>query len=586
MTDNPSQVLTDAFAQAFLNSLDAAQTDRIARIVLHKQPVTQNDIRAMPALRALVQTDAGRADVLMPAARDVLENLLQNPADVIRKQGGFDLHPFVAITKGCAAAHKIEAGFPDLLVSDDLNFGLFKIVTALKSGDLTKADELVTVLSETFDIPPLDHCGPDVDPNLSCVLFMKAIYSDEEITDRALERLFAVLANLPGNASLLRAILYNAVLDLFLRQAKFPEAEEAAHRALFHYDAAGERGVTFYVHLYLAVIGLRRGAFETARDRLAAARCALEQYEGAMENDLLLLRSFDMILDYENGDETELLRHVMGQGNSIPFGELWPSVAGPIISYGRRALASRVTPAAALSWVRRWRVRQRRSQRFDALISTQEALALQTLGRWQEADELLGEIAQSDGADTQIARFASGLDRNAKSQELARQIVSSLDRSNLSVRQRLTLRLFATQSALARGGEREAARHLGAAIKDADPDRVPSIWAENRARVAEVMGKSDLRSELRRFPRLRRQVQSLAQVEAGQKPDALTRQEFRVLQLLAEAQSNKAIGARLGISLPTVKFHVSNLFRKTNARNRRDVVHCAIAAGWLNDVRL
>lgn len=583
MAEMQDQPLLDAFSVALLNALSADQVVRLREIVSTGRVLSNDDMAHIPALRSLTVNANGSAADLLPSARRVLRNALRLHADAAPSLAhDFDIHPFTAITKGCELANAVQAEVSDSLMSEDLNFGLFKIVNALKSGDLAKADALVTVLSETFDIPALDDCGPEHDPNLSCVLFMKAIYSDEDISDNAVERLFSILASLPSQASLSRAVLYNTALDVFLRQAKYPEAEEAAHRALHHYEAAGEQGVTFYVHLYLAVIGLRRGAFGAAQERLTEARLALEQYEGAVENDHLLLRSFEMILDYENGDADGWLRHLMGEENTIPFGELWPSVADPIISYGRRALTNRVTPAAALSWVRRWRVRQHRSRRFDTLISTQEALALQDLGRWQESDELLGEVGSGDSADAHIARLASGLDRNAKSQELARQIGTYLGRPHLSIRQRLTLRLLATQSAIARGGEREAARHLGTAMKEADPDHVSSIWSENRMRVADVMGKSALRSELRRFPRLRRQVQTLTAVEGREKPDALTQQEFRVLQLLAEAQSNKAIGLRLGITLPTVKFHVTNLCRKTQTRKRRDAVKAAIAAGWLS----
>lgn len=55
-----------------------------------------------------------------------------------------------------------------------------------------------------------------------------------------------------------------------------------------------------------------------------------------------------------------------------------------------------------------------------------------------------------------------------------------------------------------------------------------------------------------------------------------------VLQLLAEDLSNKEIAARLTISEPTVKKHVSALMRDFGARSRTGVVLAAYASGELS----
>lgn len=578
------QRLVDPLAMAFLRSLTAGQLDRLRSIIRAQRPVAADDLRSIPGLRDLLDQQAGGDMALSDPIRTVLADLLTRADLSSPAMQRLDASPFVAITKGAETAKTWVADFDEAQVATDLNLGLFKVVQALKTGDLARADAVMTVLAEHFDIPALEQCGPGYEPELSCVLFMKAIYSDRDISEQALDRLFEMLANLPKDASLLRAILYNVSLDVFLRQQKMSEAEGAAHRALFHYGAAGESGVAFYVHLYLTVIRLWDGDLAGAGQRLADARQALAQFEGAVTNDTLLLRSFTMIIAYEAGDSGAFIKHLMSEDDTVPFGELWPSIADPIISYGRRALANKVSPAAALSWVRRWRVRQHRSRRFDALISAQEALALQDLGRWQEADELLADIDASDDAEVRLARFASGLGRTPKSPGLARQIADSLKAPHLSVRHSVMLRLLAAQSAIARGIEREGARHLSAAINSADPEAMSVIWEENSQLVSAILAKRDLRTELNRFPRLRRQIQALSRVETRQRPSALTHQEFHVLQLLAEAQSNKAIGLRLGIALPTVKFHVKNLCRKTQTTNRGDVVRVAIEAGWLSDV--
>ncbi len=52
----------------------------------------------------------------------------------------------------------------------------------------------------------------------------------------------------------------------------------------------------------------------------------------------------------------------------------------------------------------------------------------------------------------------------------------------------------------------------------------------------------------------------------------LTRQEKRIIQLVAEGARNKEIAEQLNISAHTVKAHMSAIFRKTQARNRVELL--------------
>lgn len=52
----------------------------------------------------------------------------------------------------------------------------------------------------------------------------------------------------------------------------------------------------------------------------------------------------------------------------------------------------------------------------------------------------------------------------------------------------------------------------------------------------------------------------------------LTRQEKRIIQLVAEGARNKEIAEQLNISAHTVKAHLSAIFRKTQARNRVELL--------------
>jgi len=55
----------------------------------------------------------------------------------------------------------------------------------------------------------------------------------------------------------------------------------------------------------------------------------------------------------------------------------------------------------------------------------------------------------------------------------------------------------------------------------------------------------------------------------------LTEREHEVLELMVQGNSNSEIGAKLNISMATVKFHVSSIFSKMGAKNRSEAVTLA-----------
>ena len=63
-------------------------------------------------------------------------------------------------------------------------------------------------------------------------------------------------------------------------------------------------------------------------------------------------------------------------------------------------------------------------------------------------------------------------------------------------------------------------------------------------------------------------------------PD-LTDRELEILRLVAAGASNSAIGAQLWVTEQTVKFHLSNVYRKLNVANRTQASHYAYVNGLL-----
>jgi two-component system, NarL family, response regulator DevR len=67
----------------------------------------------------------------------------------------------------------------------------------------------------------------------------------------------------------------------------------------------------------------------------------------------------------------------------------------------------------------------------------------------------------------------------------------------------------------------------------------------------------------------------------GDVPD-LTRREREILQLMAQGHSNAQLAKMLWVTEQTVKFHLSNIYRKLNVSNRTEAAHWAQVRGLLD----
>ncbi len=67
------------------------------------------------------------------------------------------------------------------------------------------------------------------------------------------------------------------------------------------------------------------------------------------------------------------------------------------------------------------------------------------------------------------------------------------------------------------------------------------------------------------------------------KQPALTEREVEVLRLLARGYSNAHIAQELGISGPTVRFHLRNIYDKTGLQSRTEAVAWAIQQGLVDE---
>lgn len=76
-------------------------------------------------------------------------------------------------------------------------------------------------------------------------------------------------------------------------------------------------------------------------------------------------------------------------------------------------------------------------------------------------------------------------------------------------------------------------------------------------------------------------IRSVDHVRAASEVDELTNREQEILRLVAEGHSNAQLASMLWITEQTVKFHLSNVYRKLNVANRTEAARWAQLQGLL-----
>src|SRR5262249_8422993 len=69
------------------------------------------------------------------------------------------------------------------------------------------------------------------------------------------------------------------------------------------------------------------------------------------------------------------------------------------------------------------------------------------------------------------------------------------------------------------------------------------------------------------------------------KAAGLTERELAILTALARGMSNAAIAKQLWVAQQTVKFHLTNIYRKLGVANRTEAARYASKRGWSEGAR-
>jgi len=514
---------------------------------------------------------------------------------------------FYLYRHGAAAFDRVLAGFPsDYALSND-TLVMSLAMQALKHGEVARARRL---LADRFgsgvnDFHSVFTHRDRYSTDLLAFRVVMLIYEDYQLTDVLFEQVFDTLADLPLDDHIVRGSFYNSVLEFYIRGRRLAAAEDVAQRAIYHYEQAKVPMLAFYISLHQALMRLLMGDANNARQHAEQAARYLRSVEFDSPGDDRLLALLNACIDYEGGKPEPLARFLSTELDEFVHGEIWPSLIEFALHYGSQALSEHFSTIAARNFLDRWRVYQISNRQFGLMIELREAAILQNANRWQEAAEKTAALA-TRVTRAWVAAAGEELERLKDRDEivqaliwlrhivyeqptrphLERQLGFIIGNLNLTGRQRLCAEVWL---AFVYKRQRNLSRARGLLQKVfEEAARLGAIapLAEERVFLSELVEQQRIGEYLEISAPVR---QVLRRLRDGGLPNSalgaqngLSRRETKVLMMISEGSSNKFIANALGLSEATVKFHLSNAYRKLGCKRRREAITAVRALGLVS----
>jgi ATP/maltotriose-dependent transcriptional regulator MalT len=511
---------------------------------------------------------------------------------------------FYLYRHGASAFDRALAGFPaDFALGND-TLVMSLAMQALKHGEVARARRLIADRfgSEVNDFHSVFSNRDRYSTDLLAFRVVMLIYEDYQLTEALFDQVFGTLGDLPLDDHIVRGSFYNSVLEFYIRGRRLAAAEDVAQRALYHYEQAGVPMLAFYISLHQALMRLLMGDAVNARQHAEQAARYLHAVAFDSPGDERLLTLLNACIDYEGGKPEPLARFLSTELDDFVHGEIWPSLIEFALHYGSQALTEHFSTLAARNFLERWRVYQVSNRQFGVMIELREAAILQNANRWQEAAEKVAALATRI-TRSWVAAAGEELERLSDRDEivqamiwlrhivweqptrphLERQLGFIIGNLNLTGRQRMCAEVWLAFVCKRQRNLSRARGLLQKVFEEAARLGAIAPLAEERVFLSELVEQQRIGEYLEISAPVR---QVLRRLRDGGLPNSalgaqngLSRRETKVLMMISEGSSNKFIANALGLSEATVKFHLSNTYRKLGCTRRREAISAARALG-------
>lgn len=548
------------------------------------------------AVAAYAKGDAVAAIEAAQAAGDYAQAL-----EWFREQG----NQFFMHLHGLDACRRVISNFPEDMRRDNATLAVALAMHALKSGSVNRARHIVREHfgPEALDLERVAANPQDYSRDFRMFRLVMSIYEDYAIGNTVRDHMFELLGELELDDHLNRGGIYNTMLEVCIQRQQLDAAEEMANRACHHYKKAGVPLLVFYIELHRAVFSLVRGVLPQVETAVRGADAALSEVTFETPTDRRLLGLIKAVLAYEKGDAERLVTYLSEEFDKFAYGELWPTITELALYYGSLAISGELGIAAARTFLDKWRIQEWRSRRFNFVITIRQVDILQNHNRWQEAAELLTSV-QSRINMTWVESAEEALELLDDTREIAiafawmrhlirhaprnamrlRQVEHFQANPHVNDRQRSTLSLWLAYLARQQRDLTRARAQFTKVLDGAARMGAMTHLIGEKAIVDRLMEDKRISQFVRAAPGGTDVLRRLDVFHSGagqREVPGLTRQELRVLTLVAEGASNKFVARQMRLSEVTVKFHLGNIYRKMGCTKRAEAISAARALNWV-----
>lgn len=464
--------------------------------------------------------------------------------------------------------------------SEDLDVLKVKVLIDYKKGRLRQATARYEAL--------LTHCGlsprialfeqkDKLTPSTAPFVIFELLFlmtGAEDAPRRPLDRYMDLIDCFDPDDRLYVGALYNTLLPIAMRNADFAAAEQVASLALTEFKAAKCDYLVAFIHLHRAIIQVARGDLATAPAHLERARSTFMLVPEA-ECELAMTDLTQAWVNFEKENRFPNHAWLLTQRDLLISGEFWAETFLILATLLFRTSVAKsddmiLETHSALETVLRARgltsllpaMQVLREEYFASVSTTPDAADCIALPEhqliWLMPNPMTTRINWADAKSAGTLRFPR-----------IRAAVQLMEGAQL-----LSGRQFDSASKCFWPALEDIETYGWAGLSHTARPEIDIFLAECKARGRFVERARHYRAALT--------SQTAAGALHPKPPADLTSTEFAVLTLLPDATSNKAMARDLNVTEATIKFHLTNLYRKMNVTKRREAVKEAIARGWVS----
>ena len=497
----------------------------------------------------------------------------------------------VGIRQGVGYLRSALEQIPTDLIHASLRVKLCSAYVLAKEGRIVEAIRL-------FD----EVVAPDVTDDreladeLTLLGALFKIYEDRTVSDEDITRLENLTRSTPESEPLVRGVLCNLLCIVQMQAGDLSNARLSGERAMAYYRDLDAKYLQFFIHINISIIDLEEGFLLDAQKRRKEALDLVETYFPADRGLAGIASVLLSEVHLERGDPVAAGRDIFEALQDIEVREGWSELYVPGYSVAMEvAVANSGLEAAAeiLDQAERT-IRRRNMVRLQRLICYKRLDLFVRADRPDLAELTLQDIDHLTHADPEdvrprwrgffmaafsLARYGIRFGGVSHALELLNGAIHKAEETN-AVRF-LVKGLILQSMALHKSGDsRSAAEPFKRAVALSSSRGFYGCFTEEGSPLAESVqsivrttGIGDMsEAEVEFTARL---LSGMCAGTHGEPPHILSLRELEVMEQLAQGHSNKLIARQLGLTEPTVKFHLKNIYAKLGVNKRALAVSVA-----------